>query len=283
LNKTGKVVLPISYSLASVASDGFLAFKQNKKNGLADYSGTIILEPNFDFISFAGKFLIVKRDGEWEVLSKKGAILLDFQPEYVEELGNDSLVSMSSKQGKFLMDVFTKERKSKYYDGLFSLYGTDPNNLFRIKLDRRMSLMDLSGNIVSDAFDEIGIFFEGVASVSTKGKYGFVDTKGKLTIPCIYDRPGRFKDGLCKTSLNGKVVFIDRKGKTVFSPKTDKIMYFQEGRAMVDGPKKGFLDKTGKVVIPQIYDYAQDFENGCSLVYKNQRAFYIDDSGKEIK
>ena len=46
--------------------------------------------------------------------------------------------------------------------------------------------------------------------------------------------------------------------------------------------KWGFIDNTGKVVIPVQYDNAWVFENGKALVQLNGEEFYIDETGKRL-
>lgn len=49
----------------------------------------------------------------------------------------------------------------------------------------------------------------------------------------------------------------------------------------LDG-KFGFIDKTGKLVIPNIYTFANDFNEGLSQVSKNLKKGYIDNTGKIV-
>lgn len=65
--------------------------------------------------------------------------------------------------------------------------------------------------------------------VAKKGeKFGYMDKKGKVVVPIIYDYGKTFSQGLVAVQKNGK---------------------------------RGYIDKTGKTVIPFIYDYASNFFN----------------------
>ncbi|MBK7505883.1 MAG: WG repeat-containing protein [Bacteroidetes bacterium] len=46
--------------------------------------------------------------------------------------------------------------------------------------------------------------------------------------------------------------------------------------------KFGFLDNSGKEVIPLIYDDAFRFSEGLAIVEKNGKSGYIDKTGKEV-
>jgi hypothetical protein len=45
----------------------------------------------------------------------------------------------------------------------------------------------------------------------------------------------------------------------------------------------GYVDTTGQVVIPFVFDKAQTFKNGKAKVEREGRAFYIDKNGREIE
>jgi len=46
--------------------------------------------------------------------------------------------------------------------------------------------------------------------------------------------------------------------------------------------KWGFIDKTGKEVIPCTYDYAESFSDGLAKVTINGKANFIDKTGKVV-
>lgn len=98
-------------------------------------------------------------------------------------------------------------------------------------------------------------FHEGLSMVysNKSGKYGYVDTTGRLVIPCEYDAraTGIFSDGLavCYDAANA---------------------YY------------GYMDKTGRVVIPCQYAEAKDFVNGFGVVKLGNRWTVIDTTGKEL-
>ena len=70
--------------------------------------------------------------------------------------------------------------------------------------------------------------------------------------------------------VNDNRGFIDRTGKIVIEPQWGGANDFSEGRAViaVNSPKYklGYIDETGKVVIETKFDYASDFHDGIALV-----------------
>jgi hypothetical protein len=78
---------------------------------------------------------------------------------------------------------------------------------------------------------------------------------------------------------------IDGNGKPVTPqmPSLNQIADFSDGLAMITSPemKRGFIDKTGKVVIPMTLDAATEFGSGRSLVDPgDKKCVYYDKTGK---
>ena len=56
----------------------------------------------------------------------------------------------------------------------------------------------------------------------------------------------------------------------------DEAWLFQEGLAPVElNGKWGFIDKTGKLIVPPMYDEAWPFQEGLAKVELNEKKFYI--------
>ena len=45
----------------------------------------------------------------------------------------------------------------------------------------------------------------------------------------------------------------------------------------------GYIDKSGNIVIPCIYDYGDHFNCGVAKVNKDNKSFYIDKQGKQVE
>ena len=84
------------------------------------------------------------------------------------------------------------------------------------------------------------------------------------------------------------ITFIDKSGKKVFSFSEHGILAawdFSEGlaAAVIEvGGKRGYIDKTGRVVIPCKYDQANDFHDGLARVYIGDKGYFIDKTGREL-
>lgn len=102
---------------------------------------------------------------------------------------------------------------------------------------------------------------------------------------------------LAMVKENGRYVFINSMGKGAFPLEyglsADMSRMFHEGRmAVIHNNKVGYIDKTGKLIIPAKYDRAYEFSEGLAPVYKFKKeagskyeALYygfVDKTGKEV-
>jgi len=122
-----------------------------------------------------------------------------------------------------------------------------------------------------------------------EARYGYVDRTGKLVISARFSYARSFADGMAAVREEGRWGYIDRLGKQVISLPSDipeeYISNFSGGLAVFyeQGTfKAGYIDKTGKVVIPAQYNAAGSFSEGLAVVEQNGRPGIIDRTGQEV-
>jgi hypothetical protein len=95
--------------------------------------------------------------------------------------------------------------------------------------------------------------------------------------------PTNETDPLFPVKDHGKWGYMDKTGKMVIPPQYDIASGHSEGLAGVAiGKKWGFIDKTGKMVITPQFDKIAPFSNGLALVKIGGKWGYIDQTGKYI-
>ena len=114
---------------------------------------------------------------------------------------------------------------------------------------------------------------------------GLKDENGKVVIePKYIIVRGQFSEGLIKVSgLDKKWGYIDKTGKEVIPLKYDFVIGFKDGLTLVklDG-KSGYIDKNGKEVIPVKYDDVNYFSGGLARIELDGKYGYTDKTGKEV-
>jgi hypothetical protein len=144
------------------------------------------------------------------------------------------------------------------------------------------------------------VILDDLIAAKQNGKWGFIDITGKTIIPFLYEKIGNvetttiyagkeeycasyFSEGLCHVLSNGKWGYIDKTGKTVIPFQYEDADCFSEGLAVVkQNGKYGYIDKTDKTVIPFQYEYADRFSEGLAIVKQNGKRGYIDKTGKTV-
>lgn len=150
---------------------------------------------------------------------------------------------------------------------------------------------------------EAPVFVDGVACVEVDGEYGYIDKTGKEIVPIgqgAYPWLGTPSEGLIPIrkqtgtrAYDGEPIYrwgyVDMTGKLVIPYQYERVESFSEGLAAVEGEnwRYGFINTKGETVIPCQYIVAQDFSEGLAAVcYENadrQYAWgYIDKTGKVV-
>lgn len=98
--------------------------------------------------------------------------------------------------------------------------------------------------------DRVSDFSEGLAVYEHNGKFGYVDSTGRVTIEAQYDLAKDFSNGMGYVSKNGKWGYVDRTGKVIIPIKYDYIYGyvwdFGKTWAVVEqNGKRGFINRAG--------------------------------------
>lgn len=124
-----------------------------------------------------------------------------------------------------------------------------------------MGLMDWEGNwVVPMEYDRIEAFLaDGLARVEQGDFYGFIDTSGKVILPCKYPLATQFHDGILVVG-DGEKPFVsyDATGKKLGELPAD-VNYNNTAEGFVQyydakTGKYGYLNADGSIAIQAVYD-----------------------------
>lgn len=198
-----------------------------------------------------GVIAVKSSNGKYGYVDKTGKVVIPFKYDDAEEFHNGTAV-VYIKDGYTLIDKSGKILLGKIYAGLM-----------------------VSSSELIEIYDK-----------ETK-KYGYINNRGEIVIPLIYDNATYFENGVAFVKINEKYRIIDTNGKSRYEKTYDYATAFIEGIALViNNDKYGFVDETGKEIITCIYDKAVDFYNGKTIVIQDNKEYIIDKSGNilsEIK
>ena len=141
-----------------------------------------------------------------------------------------------------------------------------------------------SGGNIDEIFDDVSNRRDEFYKVKLNEKCNLLH-KESNTLLCRrwYDNIYVFEEGLAGVKLNGKWGFIDKTGKEVIPCKYHFACAFSGGLAKVRlNGKWGFIDKTDKEICPCKYAAADIFSEGLAQVELNGKVGYIDTTGEEV-
>ena len=125
-------------------------------------------------------------------------------------------------------------------------------------------------------------FMGGMAGVCKDDKCGFIDTKGHIVIPFVYDDVQNFKDGIASVKKGEKWGAINQANEIIIPFEYDRHFLFCEGLAAVyKNAKFGYIDKSGKMILQTEYPFNLSFGNfseGLAAIKQNDMFGYIDET-----
>lgn len=167
-----------------------------------------------------------------------------------------------------------------------------------VKKDGKWGFINRKGeSVIPHDWDQTtGFDGQGRACVAMNHKWGVIDPTGKLTVPLDFHHLAGFDaKGMCAASTASGSGFIDARGKIVIPFRhahAESFDDFDMARVTMktasDGLRVGWMDRTGELVIPCLYDgnppaWAPNFAGRELLPVIGPRGGgLIDRKGKEI-
>ncbi|MES2774189.1 MAG: WG repeat-containing protein [Bacteroidota bacterium] len=151
-----------------------------------------------------------------------------------------------------------------------TVFGFSEGYAIALTDNNELEIIDKKGNELGkmENYNEKGGFKDGLAAVGKNGKWGFVNTKGQLVTPLIYERPKdykyemaenypgpQFKNGVAVVCRGGKFGTISTQGKTIIPIIYDAMQLYKGNYTVITkGKLQGVVDKQGKIVIEPKYN-----------------------------
>lgn len=207
-----KIIVPFQYDYVSLEYKEYAIVGVSGKKGLINSTGTVILEPIYDFLEVS--------TNENILLSNNGGKLED------DEFEDKKLVGGDWGAVKLTGEIICEP----YYDDI----RIDDNYLI-VKKGDKCGLMNVNGDMVLDTvYDDILSPTEGLIAIKTKIKYqfyslwGFVDLNGEIKIRPRFEKVGKFYAGRAKYEKDDRYGFIDKEGREIVPPLYSYVKDFDE-------------------------------------------------------
>ena len=237
INKKGETIIPPNFRDASIFSEGLAAVNIEEgyeKWGYIDMEGNTVIEEkysianrfseglatvlitgveDFDITATNWDSLSIGMSSNWLVINKNGNMhsgpfngflnrLFIYSEGFsvVEKhfLGEVFGYRFIDKEGNFTTD-FDLMDVTRFDEGYAGVQISENSWVF----------IDTSFNIVSEKFEEVYPFSDGLAAVKEEGKWGYIDTTFNFVIPAKYDSCGLFLYQLAPFVLKSMSLVIE--------------------------------------------------------------------------
>lgn len=154
--------------------------------------------------------------------------------------------------------------------------------MFPIVKDGKWGFMDRSGKVViAPQYEKRTEFREGLAPVQFAPKqWGYIDKSGKIVINPQFEYCGTFKNGYGVAKLPAKWVWVDKTGKILDLNVNSSFGWSEDLAIFTIGPKYGYINASGKIVINPQFKLSSDFREGLAAAQQDNQLYgYIDKKG----
>lgn len=279
IDRTGKVVVPLQFDSANDFHEGLALVTTGKRKAFIDTSGHVVITPQFDIVNYFSEGLaavnigqtrianlgLIANPGKWGYLDKTGKLAIPMKFTHAEDF-SEGLAAVRDgdrggfidHRGKFIFEV-PLDVSLGFHDGVAG-----------VLLRGTVTYFDRTGKklpIAADYGPKSISFSEGLVPIETRGKWGFMDRSGKVIVAAIYEDAEDFSEGLAPVKVSGE---------TIWCPADSS------GSRSGFGMRWGYIDKTGKMIIPPQFESAAPFAEGLAVIHQCEQAYFIDKTGKTV-
>lgn len=307
LDSLGNRLTPRSYDQIGRFTGRLFTVMNDRYYGIVDASGKERVSCVYDSIlhhadgklvvRFHGDYGIIDLDQNWltaptpgrqylissdRLLTKKGATtyLMTFGGDIIYFTTNplrvtgDVLEETTSEGGTWKIDmegriVSRQLPPTEPFEEVFE----ESEGLRGIKKDGKFGFVDSQGRLrIANRYEGIKPFREGLAAIKILGRWGFVNHAERIAVQPVYDDVGPFISGLAIVKQKGQYGLIGKTGDVVLPIRYDGIERLPSGRyELTSGDSKGLADKDGRLVFAPRYSAVHDIDNGFVIVGRGGR------------
>lgn len=223
-----KIIIEPKNEAPNLFVNGYATFQKDKKLGLINTAGNIVVEPIYESLSdVIGDYVYVKEFNQFDsyILNVKSNKKFDYKT-----ININQRIELSDMPEIFVLYSDNATYKDAYglmsSDGsvilkpIYSFLAAIDNNLFAVTdTSGKTGIYNTNGKwIIKPTYKNVGLFYDGLASFEGNNKYGYIDQTGKIIIPAIYKKAiDDFKHGYATMTNGAENIFLNKYGKICFS------------------------------------------------------------------
>jgi hypothetical protein len=228
IDSTGRVIVPVEYEDVEFFSGDLFRVVREGVSGLIDFEGRVIAEPRFSSIASLQPDRLWLMQSATPVASPPPEFLSDAKRRRIPGVGRSSL----------RWSYFSVDGKATLIDRNGSVVREFPHieaspfdatrALLWAKTDLLWGLMKAADGdwLLAPQFEDVRELSDGLAAVKLEGKWGYVDSEGRVVISPRFGGPGFFgkqpKLGR-QADAEKQLGLIDRAGQWVIEPRYEQL------------------------------------------------------------
>ena len=288
----GREIVRCQYDHILDFREGVAPVQRNGKWGFIDTAGQQVVDFLFDDVSSMSEGLIgVKHDEQWGFIDPSGREIISCQfyavgtfscgLAWIQHEGDysDSAYSYIDKSGSVIYQARDGDYSERYADEFPNQYSEDVVRVNRIRLGSYGEITSRDGYFV----DKAGSPYVTIYPTEARSFLGLLAHQNDIFLQRKYDWVSSFSQGRCAVCQGEKYGYIDRSGKEIIPCRYDFASDFAEGLAGIQINRLwGVIDISGSEIVSPRYDAVSPFSEGLASVRRNHLWGFIDASGREV-
>ncbi|MCG3179052.1 MAG: hypothetical protein BIFFINMI_01383 [Phycisphaerae bacterium] len=280
----GKWVIPAQWAEARPFSEDRAVVKS--REGFYGYIGRdgkpvgkLVYKKVYDFADGMG---VVQLGTRWGILGPDGEAAVE--PKYDSIAApSEGLCVARSAGAWFYLDAKGREiGRDEKWQSIQPI----KDGLGRVQKNGRWGIVDSTGKVlIEPRFFQMQDFSHGLAAVFDQGGWGYINRKGEMVIQPQFAQVAPFSDGLAIVRTRSNTVgAVNEKGELVIPAKYRSIGQFTGGTAVVtdEHGKAGIIGQGGDVIVPVGYDAVCVFAGDMARVCRNGKWGYVDRKARVV-
>lgn len=281
INKRGEVIIDFQYRTATAFSEGLAIVQMFDREYITiDKEGKVISKGKYDEqYPYSNGRSRIKVNDKYGYLNTDG---IRIDTVHFLKAGNfkNNTAIVQSEKGYFIIDTKLKPLTSMTY---YKIYPSD-SRFWKYKKSKKYGYLDAENNYeewLSD-LDRAGTYEDGIACISKNGVNYIINEKAeKKEIP--YPSIRNLSHGRVAFSDKGKYGVLDRTGKIIAPEIYDGLYKYADNRiGYQKGELWGYLDMQGKEVMPPLFPLVWDYQDGMARAITSTGIGFIDTMGRQI-
>ena len=211
---------------------------------------------------------VVEQNGTFGLINEAGQVLIDPMYDHIgvfDETGSYAPVRV----GDVEYFINQKNEPALTFDGAYENLGIFSKGAATVSVKGTYGYIDTKSQTFDGAYENLGIFSKGAATVSVKGTYGYIDTKSHHS-DFLWDYTSPIYNGMGAVQKDGKWALVDLNLEELTEYCYDDIARNEFGICSAqknvfvkEGEKWAMLGENASFVASAIYEDVKPFADGC--------------------